>query len=206
MAVAKFIYTGIALLCYQAAVSSALALRDDSRPTATVDSGVLVGTSTSAPTVASKVNKFLGIPFAKPPARWKLPEKPDSWQGSREATQFGNACNQQQSSGSKNSELLNRYFNSPPAAVPDSEDCLYLNVFAPASAQPSAGSSGESNRAVMFWIHGGSDSTGTAALPQYDGTNLAGNQDVVVVTTNYRLNLFGFPASPDIPEKERNFG
>ena len=152
MAVAKFIYTGIALLCYQAAVSSALALRDDSRPTATVDSGVLVGTSTSAPTVASKVNKFLGIPFAKPPARWKLPEKPDSWQGSREATQFGNACNQQQSSGSKNSELLNRYFNSPPAAVPDSEDCLYLNVFAPLG--PDARKDGKPLQTMVFFYGG----------------------------------------------------
>ncbi|OAA74026.1 Carboxylesterase, type B [Cordyceps fumosorosea ARSEF 2679] len=197
---AKFIYTSTALLWYQAALSSALALTCDDCPTATIDSGILIGTAASEPTVAVPVNKFLGIPFAKPPTRWKLPEKPDSWQGSRDASRFGNACYQQLLSGAKNAELLKEYFNTPPATVPDSEDCLYLNVFAPASVQPG------SNKAVMFWIHGGTDQGGTAALPEYDGTNLAGNQDVIVVTTNYRLNLFGFPSSPDIPAKERNLG
>ncbi|ATY60187.1 type B [Cordyceps militaris] len=196
----KFVYTSTVLLWYQTSWSSALVLRRDGRPTAAIDSGVLIGVSASEPTLSSSVNKFLGIPFAKPPARWKLPEKPDGWQGTRDASQFGNACHQQLNSGSKNAELLNKYFNTPPATVPDSEDCLYLNVFAPASAQTG------SDKAVMFWIHGGTDTAGTAALPEYDGTNLAGNQDVVVVITNYRLNLFGFPPSSDIPEKERNLG
>ncbi|OAA78189.1 Carboxylesterase, type B [Akanthomyces lecanii RCEF 1005] len=200
----KFTYTGAAVLCCQAALSSALAIRAESRPTATIDSGVLIGTSVpksaAASTGAHTVHRYLGIPFAKPPARWKLPEKPDTWQGARDASQFANACHQQFGSVSKNAKLLEQYFNTPPASVPDSEDCLYLNVFVPASASPG------SNKTVMFWIHGGTDSSGTAALPEYDGTSLAGNQDVIVVTTNYRLNLFGFPSSPDIPEGERNLG
>ncbi len=213
----KFTYTGATLLCCQAACSSALAVRAGSRPTVTIDAGVLIGTSEPEPKFSSilssilsstilssthppTVHKFLGIPFAKPPARWKLPEKPDPWPDALDASQFGNACHQQFGSGYKNAQLLEEYFNSPPAPVPDSEDCLYLNVFAPASASPG------SNKAVMFWIHGGTDSAGTAALPQYDGTNLAVNQDVVVVTINYRLNIFGFPSSPDIPVGERNFG
>lgn len=200
----KFTYTGAAVLYCQATLSSALAIRGESRPTATIDSGILIGTSvpelTVASTATSAVHKYLGIPFAKPPARWKLPERPDAWTQARDARQLGNACHQQFGSGSKNAQLLEQYFNTPPASVPDSEDCLYLNVFAPASASPG------SNKTVMFWIHGGTDSSGTAALPEYDGTDLAGNQDVIVVTTNYRLNLFGFPASPDIPEGERNLG
>ncbi|KAM3444097.1 hypothetical protein NHJ13734_001576 [Beauveria thailandica] len=196
----KLTYTGTVLLWYQAALSSALAVRDNGRPTATIDSGILIGASVSEPTVSSTVNQFLGIPYAKPPTRWKLPEKPDSWQDARDASQFGNACHQQLLSGAKNAELLNKYFNTPPASVPDSEDCLYLNVFAPEAARPG------SSKPVMFWIHGGTDASGTAALPQYDGTNLAGNQDVIVVTINYRLNLFGFPTSPDIPQAERNLG
>ncbi|KAM3512274.1 hypothetical protein MY11210_004058 [Beauveria gryllotalpidicola] len=202
----KLTYTGTVLLWYQAVLSSALAVRDGSRPTATIDSGILIGASVSEPTVSSTVNRFLGIPYAKPPTRWKLPEKPDSWQDARDASHFGNACYQQLLSNAKNAELLKEYFNTPPASVPDSEDCLYLNVFAPEAAHPPTASSTGSNKPVMFWIHGGTDSSGTAALPQYDGTNLAGNQDVIVVTINYRLNLFGFPTSPDIPQAERNLG
>ncbi|KAJ3494779.1 hypothetical protein NLG97_g3854 [Lecanicillium saksenae] len=196
----KLTYTGAVLLCYQAACSYALAVRDNSRPTATIDTGILVGTTVSEPTISSAINKFLGIPFAKPPARWELPTKAESWQGSRDATQFGNACHQLFSTHAKNADLMQKYFNSPPATVPGDEDCLYLNVFAPSSATPG------SNKAVMFWIHGGSNMIGTGALPLYEASQIAGNQDVIVITTNYRLNLFGFPPSPDIPKREKNLG
>lgn len=195
----RFTYTGAALLGCQAASSWALALGDSSRPTATIDTGILIGAVVSEPTITATVNRFLGIPFAKPPARWALPEKPDRWQGSRDASQFGHACHQQFNKD-KSQEITQAYFNSPPAVVSDSEDCLYLNVFAPASAGPG------SDKAVMFWIHGGSNAIGTAALPLYEGSNIAGNQDVIVVTTNYRLNLFGFPSYPDIRNEEKNLG
>ncbi|KAJ6783124.1 hypothetical protein PWT90_07159 [Aphanocladium album] len=188
----KLTYTGAALLCYHAACSYSLAVTSDRRPTATIDSGVLVGTTVSEPLVSSAVNKFLGIPFAQPPARWELPIKAESWQGSRDATHFGNACHQLFSKAAKNANITEKYFNSPSAPVPDNEDCLYLNVYTPASATPG------SNKAVMFWIHGGSNMIGTGALPLYEGSHIAGNQDVVVVTINYRLNLFGFPPTPDV--------
>lgn len=75
-------------------------------------------------------------------------------------------------------------FNTPP--LPESEDCLYLNVFTPSNA-PSGGLS------VLFWIHGGSFSLGSARVPDFDGSSFAANQGVVVVTINYRMNGELFP-------------
>ncbi len=89
-----------------------------------------------------------------------------------------------------------KIFNTP--AVPESEDCLYLNVYAPAAPG--------SNRAVMFWLYGGFLQFGAASTPEYDGTSFAANQDVVIVTVNYRTNVFGFPMSPELPLAERNLG
>lgn len=64
----------------------------------------------------------------------------------------------------------------------ESEDCLYLNVYAPSTASESGG------RAVMFWIYGGSLQFGNAMQPLYDGSAFAAYQDVIVVTANYRTN------------------
>ena len=74
----------------------------------------------------------------------------------------------------------------------ESEDCLYLNVYAP--AQPSC-----KGRAVMFWIHGGDLTSGTSSA--FDGTSFAANQDVVVVTINYRVN--GITYSEVFPHQGR---
>jgi acetyl esterase/lipase len=71
-------------------------------------------------------------------------------------------------------------YNNPAPA--ESEDCLYLNVYAPASASQGRG------RPVMFWLYGGSLQFGHAGQPAYDGSHFASYQDVVVVTTNYRTN------------------
>jgi carboxylesterase type B len=70
-------------------------------------------------------------------------------------------------------------FNNPPLPS-QSEDCLYLNVYVPQG--------GEANKSVLFWIYGGSNIIGGAALPLYDGTSFAANQDIIVVVPNYRLN------------------
>ncbi len=89
-------------------------------------------------------------------------------------------------------------YNTP--APPESEDCLYLNVYAPASECP------EEGRAVLFWIYGGNLQFGYAGLPAYDGSSFAANQDVIVVTTNYRTNVLGFSNSPQIPVGQQNSG
>jgi len=82
----------------------------------------------------------------------------------------------------------------------ESEDCLYLNVYVPDAPAPPGG------RTVMFWIYGGSLQFGTAGQPTYDGSFFAGYEDVVLVTTNYRTNVFGFPSSPELPLQGHNLG
>jgi cholinesterase/carboxylesterase 2 len=85
----------------------------------------------------------------------------------------------------------------PPAGT--SEDCLNLNIYAPAGAK--AGS-----KPVAFWIHGGSFSHGSGSLPYYEGSKMAGYEDLVVVTVNYRTNIFGFPETYDLPKGQWNLG
>ncbi|KAJ6614098.1 Carboxylesterase [Mycena sp. CBHHK59/15] len=89
-------------------------------------------------------------------------------------------------------------FNNPPPASED-EDCLFLNVWAPATNI-------QKQKPVVFWIHGGALIFGSASLPAYDGTSLAANQHIVVVTINYRTNVFGFPGSEDLPITRNNLG
>lgn len=75
--------------------------------------------------------------------------------------------------------VFNNPFGPPPA---ESEDCLYLNVFAPSTPAPKDG------RTVMVWIFGGGMDFGTANLDMYDGSSFASNQDVIIVAANYRTN------------------
>lgn len=125
----------------------------------------------------SKVNAFLGIPYAAPPVgelRWKDPQPPAKWKGTRDATQYGHHCAQ-------NHVFDDMVFqDSGP-----SEDCLYLNVYAPAN------STKKSKLPVMFWIHGGGYSGGSGDEPRHNGDFLP-LKGVVLVTINYRLGVFGF--------------
>ncbi|KAK8080209.1 alpha/beta-hydrolase [Apiospora hydei] len=164
--------------------------------TATLNSGVVLGTQKTFPGADTAVNEFLGIPYAAPPLgalRFALPSPPKSWSTPLNATAWPNACIQQ-----GNTDVL---------LAPESEDCLYVNVFAPAPASPSAPNAGQSGgRAVMVWIHGGGLKSGSASMARHDGTSFAAHQDVVVVTLNYRLGPFGFPISPAVPRSEQNVG
>ena len=76
------------------------------------------------------------------------------------------------------------------------EDCLYLNVWTPAKSEAE-------KLAVMVWIHGGSNLNGAGSQPEYDGARLAG-KGVVVVTINYRLDIFGFLAHPELTKESDN--
>lgn len=95
-------------------------------------------------------------------------------------------------------EFARAIFNNPPPA--ESEDCLYLNVFAPSAPASSEG------RSVLFWIYGGALEFGNAGNPIYDGSLLAAYQDVIVVTVNYRTNVFGFATTPELPLDKQNLG
>lgn len=116
--------------------------------------------------------EFHGIPYAAAPVgalRWRLPRPPQPWRGVRDATRPGPRCAQQAS------------ITGTPAT--DAEDCLYLNVTAPRTASP------RTPKAVMVWLHGGGFVEGSGS--EYDARRLATQGDVVVVTVNYRLGVFG---------------
>lgn len=124
---------------------------------------------------------FFGIPYAAPPTgegRWAPPGPAPSWDGNRPATEAGSACQQN----------VNTAFGEPGIGV--SEDCLFLNVHAPASAT--------GTRPVMVWFHGGGYTGGMGA--DYDGRTIVADQDLVVVTVNYRLGVFGFLATSGLTD------
>jgi para-nitrobenzyl esterase len=128
------------------------------------------------------IRVFKGIPYAAPPvgqARWAPPKPAADWKDVRPAKQLGAAC-WQPPSGPGN------IYADPPARM--SEDCLNLNVWAPANANKAP---------VIVWIHGGSLNTGYGGGPMYDGASWA-RRGVVVVSINYRLGVLGYLAHPGL--------
>ena len=121
------------------------------------------------------LNVFLGVPYAKAPVgelRFMPPQEPTSWKGILPAFSFGSVCPQVQSS----SEAASYY--------PQGEDCLSLNIWTPGID--------DKYRPVVVFIHGGAFIEGASANPMYNGSSLASNGDIVVVTINYRLGALGF--------------
>ncbi|WYZ38115.1 hypothetical protein EsH8_III_000029 [Colletotrichum jinshuiense] len=166
-------------------------------PTVTLSSGVINGLSTTLTNAASTVNKFLGVPYAAPPRRFSRPEPPNPWADPLNATGFGPACLQNFGINElgPRPELLDTLFNTPKA--PESEDCLSINVFAPAAHTRDAG------LAVLVFIPGGGWQMGHG---RSDLSAFAAYENVLVVTFNYRTNVFGFPSAPEIPAADRNLG
>ena len=129
-----------------------------------------------------KVHAFKGIPYGastEGAGRFMPPAKPQPWTGVRDALEFGPSSPQNPSNLVPESMAL-----QPAADGHGTEDCLRLNVWTP--------SPGSGKRPVMVWYHGGGFSAGSASWPLYNGGNLAAKQDVVVVTVNHRLNVFGY--------------
>ncbi|KAL9083986.1 MAG: hypothetical protein Q9159_005479 [Coniocarpon cinnabarinum] len=167
--------------------------------TVTLPYGQVAGTTTSLPTATAPVNKFLGVPYAKsPPQRFTPPSQPDQFDAPIDATAFSASCIQQFTGSPAARNFTESVFNEPPPQ--ESEDCLYLNVYAP-STPPSP-----DGRAVLFWIYGGGLEFGNAGQPAYDGSAFAAYQDVILVAPNYRTNVFGFVNSPELPVTEQNLG
>jgi para-nitrobenzyl esterase len=162
------------LLCLAASMSPA-AVPDMVK----TDAGRVKGTA------ADGVTAFKGIPFAAPPVgvlRWKSPEPAPHWKGVLEAAWFGPRCMQ-----------TNVYGDMVFRDQGPSEDCLYLNVWTPAT-------SAQARLPVMVWIYGGGFAAGAASEPRQDGGTLA-RKGVVVVSMNYRLNVFGFFAHAELAKE-----
>ncbi|MBI5258399.1 MAG: carboxylesterase family protein [Burkholderiales bacterium] len=156
--------------------------------------GPLQGVDNSA---SSGTYAWKGVPYAKPPVgalRWKAPVDPDAWTGTiRPATQFGNACVQYgriygPGANNRYDETIGTTLNQ----TVGSEDCLYLNIWRPASD--------ERQLPVIVFIHGGSNVSGYTADPVYDGATLAKTANAVVVSVNYRLGIFGWLNLPQLKD------
>jgi len=152
------------------------------RPTVDAPAGAVTGESQAG------VHVFKGLPYALPPvgpARWTPPQPMPRWTEAKDASAFGPACIQNKSGP------FNIYANDPKAM---SEDCLTLNIWAPASAAKAP---------VMVWIHGGALAGGFSHEPIYDGARMA-EQGVVVVSINYRIGVLGYLAHPGLSAESPN--
>ena len=162
-------------LILSAALAPAASARVDDNPRVTIDSGQLAGTREGGAVA------FRGVPFAAAPVgplRWKAPQAPQPWQGTRDASKFGAACPQPD------------WVGAWAQVGRKDEDCLSLNVWRPQRA---------GKYPVMVFIHGGAFSLGAAGVPLYDGAALAA-RGAVIVTINYRLGRLGFFAHPALAE------
>jgi len=183
----KALFLALMLLpgCAMAAPPAPL---DGTPAAATVEAGRAVGRTKDG------VTAFRGLPYAAAPVgalRWRPPQPAPAWTGERDASQYGADCLQHPLPA----------MIDPGSGLPTSEDCLYLNVWAPAGA---------GKRPVMVWIHGGGFTIGSGGKLESDGAALA-RRGVVVVTLNYRLGRFGFFAHPALArehpeEPQGNYG
>ncbi|MEO8334769.1 MAG: carboxylesterase family protein [bacterium] len=175
----------IPLLLVLAAMSPAATLaQSGAAPRAKTVNGTVQGLALS-----SGIQAYRGIPFAAPPVRdlrWKPPQPAANWTGVRPADRFADQCMQARVFG----DMMFRN-----AGI--SEDCLYLNVWAPAAARPNAG------LPVLVYYYGGGFIAGDGSEPRYDGESMA-KRGIVVVTLSYRLGVFGFFSHPSLTAESPN--
>lgn len=157
----------------------------------TTDKGKVRGLTLNSPS-GRKVDAWLGIPYAQPPVgalRFRHPRPVEKWQGIYNATKPPNTCVQ----------IVDTVFGDFPGATmwnPNtelSEDCLYVNVVVP-RPRPK-------NSVVMLWIFGGGFYSGTSTLDVYDHRTLAAEENVIIVSMQYRVASLGFMylGTPDAP-------
>ncbi|MBE6128869.1 MAG: carboxylesterase family protein [Erysipelotrichaceae bacterium] len=141
---------------------------------------------------------FRGIPYAKPPVnelRFKAPQPLEKWEGTKECLRFGPMCPQPDMS--QDPFWGKEFYNDSDYPLPkQSEDCLYLNIWAPAEKQPGG-------YPVAFWIHGGAFDHGFGSEMEFDGEAFA-RRNVILVTVNYRVGVFGFFAHEDLRREDVN--
>jgi para-nitrobenzyl esterase len=164
------------VLAASPALAQAPAAQKPATVKATIDSGVLIGETSNG------VNVFRGVPFAKAPVgelRWKAPQNPDRWPGERYAVAYEPPCPQPVNIDGKTT-------NGGGVAGVQSEDCLYLQVYAPANATKAP---------IVVWLYGGASYLGAGHLGSYNGTSNARN-GVITIPINYRLGALGSFAHP----------
>lgn len=149
-----------------------------------------------------RITAFKGIPFAAPPVgknRWRAPQPCENWEGVRDAARFGPIAVQDTPGLGDN--IYCREWHVDPD-TPMDEDCLYLNVWTGAGSD-------QEKRPVLVWFFGGALQWGYPSEMEFDGERLA-RRGIVVVTVNYRINVFGFMAHPQLtrqqPDAPANFG
>lgn len=164
-----------------------------------VENGVVQGLPAADPRITS----FKGIPFAVPPIgknRWRSPQPAKDWNGVLKAFEFA-PISMQAKTVIDESNIYTREWNVDPDIRID-EDCLYLNVWTPACSE-------DEKLPVFVWYFGGGLQFGNTAEMEFDGERIA-RRGIIVVTVNYRLNVFGFLCHPEItaeaPEAPANFG
>jgi para-nitrobenzyl esterase len=180
---------GLVGLLYLARAEAILGAAAGLQEPIAVEGGQLTGTPTVQWTPG--VRLFRGIPYAAPPVgnlRWRAPQPVVPWQGVKRADDFSAAC-MQLPTGTEGNAWREGH-------VPVSEDCLYLNIWTPAR-------SAADRLPVMVWIHGGGNTRGAASENQYDGAYLA-KKGVVFVSFNYRMNVFGFMAHPELTRESEH--
>ena len=161
----------VILAAWLAAFSAAGAAQP-AAPIVTIDSGKLAGNEKDG------MMSFLGIPYAAPPTgdrRWRAPQPAKAWQHTRQATEFGPVCRQ----------------TADWVKMPQSEDCLTLNIWAPAVKR-------DKPYPVLVWIHGGGLNSGHGSEWGPQGGKSIVQKGLILVSMNYRLGVFGFFAHPEL--------
>jgi para-nitrobenzyl esterase len=166
---------------------------------AKVENGMVQGLPAADPRITS----FKGIPFAAPPVgvnRWRAPQPAHDWEGVLKAYEFAPISLQVRQELDDNNMYTREWAVEPDIAM--DENCLYLNVWTPANRT-------DEKLPVFVWYFGGGLQVGHTAEMEFDGERIA-RRGIVVVTINYRLNVFGFLAHPEIsaeaPDAPANFG
>ncbi len=166
--------------------------------TAKTENGWVKGIEAADP----RITAFKGVPFAAPPTgknRWRAPQPCENWEGIREAYRFAPIA--VQDTPGLGDDIYCREWHVDPE-IEMGEDCLYLNIWTGAKTP-------EERQPVLVWFYGGALQWGYPAEMEFDGERLA-RRGVVVVTVNYRINVFGFLAHPQItreqPDAPANFG
>ncbi|KJA28806.1 hypothetical protein HYPSUDRAFT_61648 [Hypholoma sublateritium FD-334 SS-4] len=154
--------------------------------------GAVAGTQ-----VLPTVRQFLGIPFATA-QRWQAPQLPPLRGNTLQAINFSDGCLQNLSPNNAEYLMLN---GNGGINAPAGEDCLFVNIWAPSTKR-------RQDTAVLIWVYGGTFAFGTSGVPVFNGTNMIrDNDDIILVTFNYRLNIFGQPNAPQLsPQNNVNSG